>query len=59
MSDDWIEDGIRDNAGHLALAGALMAHSQRRQEEASRKRGTIQRKKTSLADRPDLRLIIS
>lgn len=41
MSDDWIEDGIRDNAGHLALAGALMAHSQRRQQlqslEASRK----------------------
>ena len=40
MSDDWIEDGIRDNAGHLALAGALMAHSQRRQQlqslEASR-----------------------
>ena len=32
MSDDWIEDGIRDNAGHLALAGALRAHSQRRQQ---------------------------
>jgi hypothetical protein len=40
MSDNYIEDGIRDNAGHLALAGALMAHSQRRQQlqslEASR-----------------------
>ena len=45
MSDDWnlhdaVEDGIRDNAGHLALAGALMAHSQRKQQlqalEASR-----------------------
>ena len=45
MSDDWnlhdaVEDGIRDNAGHLALAGALFAHSQRRQQlqslEASR-----------------------
>jgi hypothetical protein len=40
MSEDWIEDGIRDNAGHLALAGALMAHSQCRQQlqslEASR-----------------------
>lgn len=45
MSDDWnlhdaVEDGIRDNAGHLALAGALFAHSQRKQQlqslEASR-----------------------
>lgn len=45
MSDDWnfhdaVEDGIRDNAGHLALAGALMAHSQRQKQlqalEASR-----------------------
>jgi len=45
MSDDWnlhdaVEDGIRDNAGHLALAGALFAHSQRQQQlqslEASR-----------------------
>ena len=43
MSDnfhDAFEDGIRDNAGHLALAGALFAHSQRKQQlqslEASR-----------------------
>jgi formylglycine-generating enzyme required for sulfatase activity len=45
MSDDWnlhdaVEDGIRENAGHLALAGALMAHSQRQKQlqslEASR-----------------------
>jgi formylglycine-generating enzyme required for sulfatase activity len=43
MSDDLhdvIEDGIRDNAGHMALAGILMAHSQRKQQlqsfEASR-----------------------
>jgi hypothetical protein len=45
MSDEWnfhdaVEDGIRDNAGHLALAGALMAHSQRQKQlqalEASR-----------------------
>ncbi len=43
MSDnfhDAFEDGIRDNAGHLALAGALFAHSQRQQQlqslEASR-----------------------
>lgn len=44
MSDnfhDAFEEGIRDNAGHLALAGALMAHSQRKQQlqalEASRR----------------------
>jgi len=43
MSDnfhDTFEEGIRDNAGHLALAGALFAHSQRKQQlqslEASR-----------------------
>ena len=43
MSDnfhDAFEEGIRDNAGHLALAGALFAHSQRKQQlqslEASR-----------------------
>jgi formylglycine-generating enzyme required for sulfatase activity len=43
MSDnlhDTFEEGIRDNAGHLALAGALLAHSQRKQQlqslEASR-----------------------
>lgn len=37
MSEDWnlhdaVEDGICDNAGHLALAGTLMAHSQRKQQ---------------------------
>jgi hypothetical protein len=46
MSDDWnfhdaVEDGIRDNAGHLALAGVLSAHSQRQRQlqalEAARK----------------------
>jgi formylglycine-generating enzyme required for sulfatase activity len=43
MSDnfhDAFEEGIRENAGHLALAGALFAHSQRKQQlqslEASR-----------------------
>lgn len=46
MSDDWnfhdaVEDSIRDNAGHLALAGVLSAHSQRQRQlqalEAARK----------------------
>ncbi|MCF7788514.1 MAG: SUMF1/EgtB/PvdO family nonheme iron enzyme [Prosthecobacter sp.] len=46
MSDDWsfhdaVEDGIRDSAGHLALAGVLASHSQRRRQlqalEAARK----------------------
>lgn len=37
MSDEWnfhdaVEDGIRDNAGHLVVAGALMAHSQRKEQ---------------------------
>jgi formylglycine-generating enzyme required for sulfatase activity len=44
MSDelhDAVENSIRDNAGHMALAGVLMAHSQRKQQlqalEASRR----------------------
>lgn len=35
MSDelhDAVENSIRDNAGHMALAGVLMAHSQRKQQ---------------------------
>lgn len=38
---DAFEEGIRDNAGHLAVTGVLMAHAQRKQQlqalEASRK----------------------
>jgi peroxiredoxin (alkyl hydroperoxide reductase subunit C) len=37
MSDDWnlhdvIEEGISDNAGHLAVAGALAAQAQRKEQ---------------------------